>query len=297
MGSFSAEDAVLVAATEALPAHWHDLSDLLDRLARQGTNLSQCLEGSLPDDRLARYMAGALTADQVRRWQERLDELSGDCPGAWLTSVADAHYPRNLRAVYDRPPFLFVRGTLTDRDRLALAIVGSRDASPDAIEAATLLGKSAAAADVTVISGLARGVDAAAHRGALAGGGRTIAVLGTGIDQVYPPEHKELAEEIESQGAIVSQFKPGSPGTKSSFPMRNVVISGLSLASVVMDAGERSGTRSEAEAALRHDRPVLLWQPTLGDRPWARTWVECDRVEWTDSNEAVLAMVRVAHRR
>lgn len=289
MSSFDRDAAILLAASEAVPAEWRDLSDLLERLAQRGTSLAACLSAGASRDRIADYLAHAVTEDQIDKWQCRLDCLAKDHPTTWLVPVTDRRYPENLRTVYDRPPFLFVKGTLTGADRRAIAVVGSRDAPSGALQAAAMLAQSAAASRVTVVSGLARGIDAAAHHGALAAGGRTIAVVGTGIDQIYPPEHAELGAQITSQGAIVSQFRPGSPGTKSSFPMRNAVIAGLSLASVLIVAGERSGTRSEAEAALRHNRRVLLWKPILGKREWAQKWVEYGAVEWASSAEDVLA--------
>lgn len=291
MGSFDRGDAALVAATEVLPAEWRDLADLLLRHSVQTDCLARWLSSTDHEDHLANYLARSLTSDQIDRWQDVLDDLAHRQPGVWLAAVTDPRYPENLRNAYDHPPFLFVDGTLADTDRRAVAIVGSRNAGPEALRAADNLARSAAAHGVTVVSGLARGVDAAAHHAALNGGGRTIAVVGTGIDEVYPPEHAGLAAQIATQGAVVSQFRPGSPGTKSSFPMRNAVIAGLSLVSVVMEASERSGTRSEAEAALRQGRIVFLWEPTLGDRGWARRWAEAGDVAWASNPLDVLAAV------
>jgi DNA processing protein len=294
MGSFDRDDAILMAATEVVPAEWRDLSDLLLRLDRDGSSLTTCLARSSHHDRLLDYLAQTLTTAQVEKWQDRLEELSHDRPDVWLAAVTDPRFPESLRQTYDRPPFLFVNGTLVDADWRSIAVVGSRNASVEALEAAGIVARSAAAHGATVVSGLARGVDAAAHLGALGVGGRTIAVVGTGIDQVYPPEHADLAAQITTQGAVVSQFRPGSPGTKSSFPMRNAVIAGLSLVSVLIDAEERSGTRTEAEAALRHGRTVLLWKPMLGRRAWARQWVECGAVAWASTTEDVLAALHNA---
>ncbi|MBI1734786.1 MAG: DNA-protecting protein DprA [Candidatus Rokubacteria bacterium] len=157
-------------------------------------------------------------------------------------------YPPLLAAVA-RPPDLYVRGRVTTDDALAIAIVGSRKATPYGLATAEQLAGDLAARGVTIVSGLARGIDAAAHRGALAAGGRTIAVLGCGIDIVYPPEHAPLAREIEQQGAVVSQFAPGTPPLRQHFPMRNAVIAGLSLGVVVVEAAERSGALITARLA------------------------------------------------
>ena len=130
----------------------------------------------------------------------------------------------------------------------------------------------------TIVSGLARGVDTAAHRGALDASGHTTAVIGTGIDVVFPPENQSLIEQIVRRGAVVSQFPPGLRPSKTSFPVRNAVIAGLSSASVVIEAEELSGTRIEMDYSLEFNRPVLLWAPVLGKRPWAR------RLAATDDN-------------
>jgi DNA processing protein len=152
----------------------------------------------------------------------------------------DPGYPALLRPV-PSPPALWVRGTLLDEDALAVAVVGARRASPYGLEVAERLATELAARGVTIVSGLARGIDAAAHRGALAAGGRTLAVLGCGIDIVYPPEHRPLAAAIEARGALVSQFPPGMPALPGHFPARNRTLAGLALGVLVVEAAERSG--------------------------------------------------------
>src|SRR5881392_2552066 len=149
-------------------------------------------------------------------------------------------YPDLLGAI-SSPPTLDVRGALTEDDALALAIVGARAATPYGIEVTERLAGELAARGVTIVSGLARGIDAAAHRGALGAGGRTVAVLPCGIDIVYPPEHRALARSIEARGALLSQFAPGVPALPGHFPARNRTLAGLSLGVVVVEAAERSG--------------------------------------------------------
>jgi len=139
------------------------------------------------------------------------------------------------------PPPLFVRGALSDDDALAVAIVGSRRPTPYGVAVAEQLASDLAARGVTIVSGLARGIDTAAHRGALAAGGRTLAVLGSGIDLVYPPENAALARTIEAHGALVSQFAPGVPVRPGHFPARNRTLAGLALGVTVVEAAERSG--------------------------------------------------------
>jgi len=153
----------------------------------------------------------------------------------------DAGYPAALSRLTPAPE-LWVRGALREDDALAVAIVGARRASPYGLEVAERLASDLAARGVTIVSGFARGIDTAAHRGALAAGGRTIAVLGAGIDVVYPPENRALAAEVAARGALVSQFAPGTPPLPHHFPTRNRTLAALVLGVVVVEAAERSGS-------------------------------------------------------
>ena len=172
-----------------------------------------------------------------------------------LISPGDRGYPA-LLATTPSPPALHVCGALAREDALAVAIVGSRRATAYGLEIAEQLAADLAARGVTIVSGLARGIDTAAHRGALAGGGRTIAVLGHGIDQRYPPENRALADEIVAHGALVSQFLLGTPPQPWNFPARNRTIAGLALGVVVVEAAERSGALITASAAGEFGREV-----------------------------------------
>ncbi len=169
----------------------------------------------------------------------------------------DAEYPPPLAVVPTAPPCLWLRGTLTPGDELAVALVGSRRASGYGLEVAERLAWDLAERGVTIVSGMARGIDAAAHRGALAAGGRTIAVLGSGVDRIYPPEHRRLAAEIERSGAIVSELAPGTPPLPHHFPARNRIIAALALAVVVVEAAERSGSLITAGWAAELSREVM----------------------------------------
>lgn len=169
----------------------------------------------------------------------------------------DSEYPAQLREVPDAPEPLYVRGALTREDALAVAVVGSRLATGYGIGVAEGLGAALAARGITVVSGLARGIDSAAHRGALRAGGRTIAVLGSGADVIYPPENRRLAAEIEARGALLSQFAPGTPALAHHFPLRNRVIAGLALGVVVVEAAERSGALITARIAAELGREVM----------------------------------------
>ncbi len=186
---------------------------------------------------------------------ERIHEDTGSMPRA--LGRADARFPSRLAEVPGAPATLHVRGALVGADALAVAIVGSRRATPYGLEVAETLAADLAARGVTIVSGLARGIDSAAHRGALRVGGRTLAVLGSGVDVIYPPENRRLAAEIAERGALISQFAPGTPPLPQNFPTRNEVIAGLSLAVVVVEAAEKSGSLITARLAAELGREVL----------------------------------------
>lgn len=174
-----------------------------------------------------------------------------------VRSVLDQTYPARLRMIADPPPLLYITGTLTEQDELAVAIVGARRATAAGRVMTEELSRDLAGAGMTVVSGLARGVDAAAHRGALAAQGRTIAVLGCGIDRTYPPEHERLRRQIEEQGAILSEAPMGAPPHSHHFPRRNRIISGLSMGVVVTEAAVGSGSLITARLATEQGREVF----------------------------------------
>jgi DNA processing protein len=194
--------------------------------------------------------------------------------GAELVTVLDENYPPNLRLVPNRPPFLFYRGTLAETDVCSVAVVGTRDASGAGLAQAGLWSGRLAEAGVTVISGLARGIDTAAHRAALASGGRTIAVLGPGITRWYPPENRALAGQIVLAGAVVSQFWPTQMPGKDTFPRRNVVTSGLSQGTLVIEASHTSGAKMQARLAQEHAKLVFLTETLVAEQDWARAYVD-----------------------
>lgn len=167
----------------------------------------------------------------------------------------DPRYPGGL-AELNPAPSLWVRGTLEDHDALAVAIVGSRRATPYGLEVAAMLARDLAARGVTIVSGFARGIDSAAHRAALEAGGRTLAVLGCGIDVAYPPENRRLADEVAVRGALVTQFPPGTAPLPYHFPTRNRTLAALVLGVVVVEAAERSGSLSTAGFAADLGREV-----------------------------------------
>lgn len=177
--------------------------------------------------------------------------------GASIIAYTDEHYPPLLRQLLDAPLILYVRGALLPADERALSIVGTRKATRYGLDAAHRLAGQLVAHHVTIISGLAHGIDAAAHRGALEGGGRTLAVMGSGIDEIYPREHRELAQTIAQNGALISEFPPGTKPEKNNFPRRNRIISGMSLGVLVVEAPEGSGALITASTALEQGRDVF----------------------------------------
>jgi DNA processing protein len=177
--------------------------------------------------------------------------------GAHIVTLVDEAYPALLRDLPDAPALLYVRGSLLPSDSLAIGVVGTRKATVYGLDAARDLSKQLAQNSITVISGLAQGIDTAAHRGALAGGGRTLAVTGCGIDTIYPPQNRDLAADIMSNGAIVTEFSVGAPPDKRNFPRRNRVISGMSLGVLVIEAPVSSGALITAESAAEQGRDVF----------------------------------------
>jgi len=166
-------------------------------------------------------------------------------------------YPRLLKEIFDPPTILYCRGTLQPRDELAIAIVGSRRCTLYGRQQAERLGRELARAGMTIVSGLARGIDAAAHCGALEAGGRTLAVSATGLTNLYPPEHRELADQIAEQGAIVTEFRLNQQPMPGLFPQRNRIISGLSTGVIIVEAAQKSGALHTARHGMEQGREVF----------------------------------------
>ena len=181
------------------------------------------------------------------------------CAAEGLTILTEGHsgYPRPLREIHDPPGALFMRGRLEPQDALAVAIVGTRHASHYGLQQAERLAGSLARAGFTITSGLARGIDAAAHRGALEAGGRTVAVLGSGVLSIYPPEHAQLAVAVSAAGAVLSESAPRAEPLPGNFPQRNRIISGMSLGVIVVEAGLQSGALITARLAMEQGREVF----------------------------------------
>ena len=264
------ENAALVALLRDGRRPWPVYSELVEetgsavRVLEQELEPEQSpemlfeLEPSLQKVDISAAVDGAAT--DVAEWNAR---------NIKLVSVLDQHYPENLRAVYDHPPLLFVTGQLQPEDARSVAVVGSRKPSEAGIKSARTIAGELVEAGYVVISGLAAGIDAAAHIATLDAGGRTLAVVGTGLYHCYPPENAALARRIADRSALVSQFWPDAPPTRRSFPMRNAVMSGMTLGTVIVEATHTSGTRVQARLALAQGRPVFIHSTLLG-QPWAR---------------------------
>lgn len=192
-----------------------------------------------------------------------------------IRSVLDDSYPETLHDIFNRPPVLFVRGHWTSAVSRPIAIVGAREASKDGLLQARRFSKQLVENGFTIVSGLAKGIDTAAHEAALEAGGFTSAVLGTGLNHIFPPENGPLAQRIlDSGGALISQFFPQQPPARWTFPMRNVVMSGICLATIVVEAAQTSGARLQARVALQHGRTVFLLHSLVERHEWARKYVE-----------------------
>jgi DNA processing protein len=259
----SARDSAAVVALVRLGRRpWRQYAELLDG----ADTPEQLLKRDLLDDGGQQRL---LTGDP-----EPLVERAAADIAAWrargfeLITVRDAGYPPNLHEVHDRPPLIFVAGALNPGDNRSVAVVGARRATERGLTAAADVAEHLVEAGYAVVSGLAAGIDTAAHVSALGAGGRTVAVLGTGLSRSYPVENATLQRRIAARGAVISQFWPEAPPSRASFPRRNAVMSGFARGTVIVEASSRSGARTQARLALGHGRPVFLLGSVLGEQ-WA----------------------------
>jgi DNA processing protein len=251
--AISTETAAIVALVKAGADRRTPLADRVEE--------ARSTEGILEEQHglLASVQVDSAIAD-IRRWNQ---------DGIRVVTLLDADYPANLRAVHDRPLLIFVRGMLEARDIRSVAVIGSRQASPAGIGRARTAAEELVDGGYTVVSGLAAGIDTAAHHAALDRGARTIAVIGTGLEHAYPPQNAVLQQTIAAEGAVISQFLPPAGPDRPNFPLRNAVMSGLALATLVVEASQTSGARTQVRSALAHGRPILLAGALLEQR-WAR---------------------------
>jgi DNA processing protein len=267
------EQATVMAMTEACPGPWHELASLVE----EAGSAAAVIEGrhtfyDARDATLAEQVAKGTTKTMVENWTRVIERTLSDGQGTRLVTVLDEDYPANLRRIYNRPPFLFVRGEVTEADARSVAVVGTRKASEKGRTLAREMAAALAEREVTVVSGLAAGIDSEAHQAALDAGGRTIAVMGTGIDRVYPKGNEALAKRIAEHGALLSQFWPGSPPKSSNFPIRNAVTSGMAIGTVVVEASSTSGAKMQARLALEHGKRLFLVRSLVMQEEWARRY-------------------------
>lgn len=232
------------------------------------------------------------SVDVARRYAAA-DLAAWDAAGLDFIPILSSRYPSRLAGVFDAPPFLFAAGSVEPEDR-GMSVVGSRRATPVGEAMARDAVRILADRGLTVVAGLAAGIDTIAHSEALGIGARTVAVIGTGINGHYPAQNRRLQDEISRRGLVLSQFYPDAPPTRKSFPMRNATMSGYGIATIVIEAGERSGTRIQARCAAEQGRPVILskrvattteWGAEIARNPWV--YVVSSRAQIEDAVDEV----------
>jgi DNA processing protein len=215
--------------------------------------------------------------------------------GLGVHTFRDVSYPAQLREIHQVPPVLFSRGTLHP-DEPAVSVVGSRRACDQSVDWASEVSTALVSVGITVVSGLAAGIDTAAHTAALDAGGRTVAVVGTGINRVYPAANRYLQERIACEGLVLSQFWPDATATKKSFPLRNATMSGYGRATIVVEAGETSGARIQARVGVEHGRAVILRDRVVRANDWAAALQHRSGVYVVSGVDEVLGVVATLRR-
>ncbi|MBL7487602.1 DNA-protecting protein DprA [Frankia sp. AgB1.9] len=258
------EAAALVALLQVRPSGiaWQDIVELVGLSGSARAVWDRLVPPTLFEDT---DLASALhdAAASVTAWRDE---------AFTFTTFLDDDYPRRLRGVRQTPPVIFYAGQAKP-DEKAVSIVGSRQADDNALAFAATLARSLVDRNLTVLAGLAAGVDTAAHQAALDANGRTVAVIGTGIRKYYPPQNHGLQDQIARTGLVLSQFWPDASPTKRSFPMRNATMSAYGYATVVVAAGEHSGARIQAREAIAHGRPVILTRRVAESTEWGRALI------------------------
>lgn len=282
------ETAAVIALLRRRDRLWHHYAALIESTGSALDVLHGNFEEPTPE------LPGRLFEDErppkpMENLESIIDEIHAWLgEGIHILTVLDEGYPQNLLTIHNRPPILFVRGCLEPSDARSVAVVGSRAASVEGLAAAAAIAGDLADASFTVVSGLALGIDTAAHTETLRRGGRTVAVIGTGLRRAYPKENEPLQARLAEESAVISQFWPDAPPTKTSFPMRNAVMSGLALATVVVEAGRTSGARMQARLALEHGRPVFLQSSLVREHRWAQDYAVRPGAFVIDSADEVL---------
>ncbi len=274
------EKAALVALLQQPGVRWSEVTTEVLEIGSAAQVLDRVLAG---DDALF-----ALGDPENALRKAVADIQSWEAEGIGVHAFYEPSYPAQLRDVHELPPIIFTRGAIRD-DRRAVAVVGTRQASPRGLGIAHAVATALAKSDVTVVSGLAAGIDTAAHTAALRAHGRTVAVIGTGIRRTYPAANAELQAQIGREGLVLSQFWPDGPPSQKTFPLRNAVMSGYAAATIVVEAPWRSGARIQARLALQHGRPVVIPRQLL-EHDWARDYAERPGVYVVDNTDDLLAV-------
>lgn len=277
------EQTAIVALLRTRGLAWPEISGLL---AESGSAMQ--IWDELAGDALLAHpaVAGALesAAADIADWTKS---------GLTLTTPLDSDYPRLLKPLPQAPALLFSRGLLLSDDP-AVSLVGSRKASPEGLKRAASIAHSLVREGITVLSGLAEGIDTAAHTTALRCGGRTVAVIGTGIQRYFPAQNRALQNTIAERGLVLSQFWPDAPGSRTSFPIRNATMSGYGMATIVVEAGERSGARIQARLSVEQKRPVVLTDLVVQRSRWAAELLERPGVYQASTLAEVMQIIREA---
>lgn len=276
------EQADMVALLRERPGAltWVQLAEAVLRFGSAGVARSELVPDDLfgPNEHAIRVKEALR---DVRAWHDA---------GLEFWTIADERYPARVRDIQEAPPFLFARGHRLEED-VAVSVVGSRNASERGVQMATAISEALVSINVTVVAGLAVGIDTAAHTTALRLGGRTVAVIGTGIRRHYPAANRTLQERIANEGLLLSQFWPDAPGQQHTFPMRNAVMSGYGVATVIVEAGEHSGARIQARMAVHHGRPVILTDLVAYGTDWGRQLLDRPDVYLASSVDDVVRYV------
>lgn len=283
----SAQNVALYALLRDKSWKWQQIRDLIDRAGSPEMALREHLSAHLIDEEYRQALAEASRA--IAKHAES---------GIHTDTYFGAGYPEQLRTIHDFPPVIYWRGHRDEADLRSVAVVGTRQPTDGAVRFVSELGVLLARHGIPVVSGLASGIDAAAMRSSLGAGNRTVGVIGTGLNRSYPKENADLQEVIATDHLLISQFHPDASGSPKSFPMRNVVMSGFSSLTVIAEAGEKSGTRIQARAAVKHGRPLIISRAVFLQTSWGRDLVEHghDVTVVSNASEAIDAVRRIHDR-
>ena len=261
---------------------------LIAREAKRPGGLTRLLQGQVTEESTeaaaaCRAVLEARPEMEGLREETEREVASARADGIRLTTVLDSDYPLNLQTIFNLPPFLFYTGELdTENDARSIAVVGTREPSEEGLKLAGKMSRLLAERGITVLSGLARGIDTRAHIAALEANGRTVSVLGSGLRCIYPKENKPLADRIAKHGAVVSQFWPDTAPISYNFPRRNVTMSGMGQGTVVIEASSTSGAKMQARFALEHGKQLFLLHRLVTQQKWARGYMKRGAVEVKD---------------